>query len=138
MMITPTPAVREMVVKELRNNRLMAVVARRYDLPLSKVRQIADEEGLTVRKKKVRLDLTNRHTDEVPERLRPFVVHIKRVTEGWPDSEAILNAREAYDAGTVEICTGRLSGETDLLYLCVIPRKKPVTREPYFSANYEG
>lgn len=63
-----------------------------------------------------------------------YIVAIRSVFEtlGWRNNDkAIIKAREDYDAGKVELCTGR-DGENLILY--AIPRKVIAKgRKPYFN-----
>lgn len=63
------------------------------------------------------------------EALRPFIVAVKR-HDRWPFEyePALAEAREAYCAGTHEMCQGR-DGQTIIQYL--IPRKVPVPPRPF-------
>lgn len=136
---TLTPAVREMVTKELRRpGAIPTSIARRYNVPLRTLRSIQEEEGLVVSRTR---SLQGDCQGEIPDRLKPFVLHVKALQDPWPDTPEIAQAKNDYDEGLVELCTGRLrrEGARDALVLYRIPRRtRDEKRSPYFSHVYEG
>lgn len=68
-----------------------------------------------------------------PKHLQKYLVAVTKVYEGW-DNELpeIAKARQSYDEGKIEMCTGR-DGLNLLMY--AFPKKKPsMQNRPYFSA----
>lgn len=65
-------------------------------------------------------------------RKKKYVIARRHVEDPWwPESPELEKAKADYDAGLVEICTGR---EGDWFLLYCIPRKEPDTkRAAYFS-----
>ena len=67
--------------------------------------------------------------------LQKYIVAITNVTVSWDNNNPdIKKARENYENGTHEMCTGR-DGMNLILYS--IPRKQKTYRKPYFSAMEE-
>lgn len=134
-----TAPVRGMIKDELRRSgSVPSAIARRYSVPISTVREIREEAGLSVARTR---SLTEECHEEVPDRLKPYLVYIKPIYDDWPETAEIQQAKQDYDDGIVEICQGRLrrSGKRDALALYRIPRKKrDDNRRPYFSHVYEG
>lgn len=67
--------------------------------------------------------------------LQEFIIGIRDLAEcgGWDNSETkIKNARQDYDDGKIEMCTGR-DGMNCILY--AIPRRNPIIRKPWFKTN---
>ena len=138
--VVPLP-VRKMIENDLkRTPKSEYVIARRYGVTKNVIKSIqADLEkqsGVPV----TRSAGPKVEPEEIPARLRGFVLEIKAVCAQWSMSEAMQKARQDYDDGLVELCTGRLKRKHgDVLVLYCIPRKKPdPRRRPYFSAVYEG
>lgn len=72
-----------------------------------------------------------------PVEMQKYIIAVKDVRDGqgWPNkSPEIVSARNAYDDGLVELCTGR-DGFNILLYS--IPRVQPVIRKAYFRDTTE-
>lgn len=65
------------------------------------------------------------------QELRAYIVSRTKAGAGWPlaDLSKIMTARRDYDAGLVEMCTGR---DGKFLILYSIPRKQPTDSRPYF------
>lgn len=129
------PNVREAIVEELRKPAsIEGAVARRYGLTLDQVKTLKEEEGLAPKRVFVS-HLT--HIDRVPERLRPFVVAIKHLSDPWPNDDRVREAKMNYDCGLSETAIGRVhtdDPENDLMYFCEFPRKvSAARRHPYFS-----
>lgn len=64
--------------------------------------------------------------------LQKYLISRTRAGAAWPaaDAPAIQHARNEYDAGIIEMCTGR---DGDWLILYAIPRRTPAhNRLPYF------
>jgi hypothetical protein len=68
--------------------------------------------------------------------LQKHIVAIRRADESWPDNDPkIQEARDAYDAGKVTLCTGR-DGLNMILY--AIPKKViDINPTPYFVEEEE-
>ena len=69
-----------------------------------------------------------------PQPMQRFIVAIRDVAHaaGWDNTDdRIKQARKHYDAGEVEIATGR-DGFNLIMY--AIPRREKIRRKPYFSA----
>ena len=67
-----------------------------------------------------------------PKKLQKYIVATKKVYEDW-DNEApkLSKARQDYDDGKIEMCTGR-DGLNLIIY--AFPKKKPsMENRPYFS-----
>lgn len=65
-----------------------------------------------------------------PEHLRKYAVARKNVLQTWDNDDlAIARAREAYEAGTHTMCTGR---DGDWLILYSIPLRKRDPKPNYF------
>ena len=116
------------------------VIARRYGLSKSVVADIAAQmrgpvSPLVSRPMTIKVD-----PEEIPERLRRYVVQVKAVNAPWVIDESLKTARREYDDGEVELMTGRLRRQHgDALVLYKVPRVRPdARRRPYFSAIYEG
>ncbi len=63
-----------------------------------------------------------------------FTVARKRADASWNNEDpAVAAARAAYEAGTVDMCTGR---DGNWLILYAIPRKKPAPRVGYFLPEF--
>jgi hypothetical protein len=121
-----TPAVRAEIVAELRKVRgASSKVAKNLGYPLTIVLEVKDE-----------MDSIPRTIREEqfggfgrPE-LRDHVVARKRAHESWDNTDpAIANARNAYEAGSHDMCTGR---DGDWLILYCIPQQKVTPRPDYF------
>lgn len=63
-------------------------------------------------------------------KLDRFQIAAKNVRAPWPVTREIIEAKQRYDRGEVEIVTGR-DGETLLLY-CIPRREIAKNRRPYF------
>ena len=72
--------------------------------------------------------MTHRH---VPPRLAPFLIACRHASAPWERTPVVEQAKAAYDAGLVEICTGR---DFDTFFLYAIPRRKPGRPRRYFLA----
>lgn len=71
----------------------------------------------------------------LPIRMPQYVVSARHVYEYWPieTHEAILDARDSYDAGLVEMTQAKVCNH---FILYAIPRTRPAkNRRPYFRAN---
>lgn len=114
-----------LIVHELRSNKDCSKIARMLGLPIRVVREVAVAQT----------GYFQASTDGRGRlKLRKYVIAERNIAQPWPVTDVIQAAHEAYDAGLVEICTGR-DGFTQFLYC--IPRKEPVKdREPYFSRNF--
>ena len=66
--------------------------------------------------------------------LADHIVATRRFFDEWDnDDPGIVEARQAYDDGNVEMCTGRDEAR-GLFVLYAIPRRRPIDRKcPYFS-----
>ena len=63
-------------------------------------------------------------------KLDRYIVVRKHVNSAWPITRDLIIAKQQYDLGEVEICTGR---DGDELILYAIPRKQIAKgRTPYF------
>lgn len=71
-----------------------------------------------------------------PKHIQKYLIATTRTHTPWDNENPLIKkAREDYDAGKIEMCTGR-DGLNLLLY--AIPRKMiDTTRKPYFSAVEE-
>jgi hypothetical protein len=73
------------------------------------------------------------------EELQQFAVAKKRPQDEWPNTPQIQRAKVDYDAGLVEMATGRARTiKGPMLILYVIPRKVPAVRGPYFGRNFNA
>jgi hypothetical protein len=126
-------SVQEMVKADLAGPASDSSIARRYSLTLPELKALKNTFGMVVRTRRRKSpDLPG----IIPEHMQQYVVAIKVLDESWPGSAEIGMAREQYDRGDVELCTGRVQidgDRRDLLVLYSIPRKNPAThRAPYF------
>ncbi len=120
-----TPEIREEISRDLRKTRAPARTARNLGYTIHMVLEVLEEEKHP-----------RPFRDEVygglgrPD-IRDFTVDRKKVWEVWDnDKPAIAKARADYEAGTIEMCTGR---DGDWLILYAIPRTKQATdRAGYF------
>lgn len=134
-------SVRELIEGDLKKNpNGLYVIARRYGVSKSVVETISQEMRNGVPNRVAKPVTVSLDPEEIPARLRPYVVEAKPVCAPWSMSEDIRSARQAYDEGNVELCTGRIRRRHgDVLVLYCIPRKTPDTRRsPYFASIYEG
>lgn len=113
---------KEMIKDELRRSQDYSKIARRLGVPIGEVRRIDIMEN-------------GRFFSLPRPELEKYVVATKHVDDVWDNNDpAIKAARQAYDDGLVEICTGR---NGFMLTLYAIPRKeKAVGRMPYFSRDF--
>ena len=115
----------ELIQSYRRDGLTDSKIERRTGIPLFKIR---DLDGTTVPENGRVLtdDRMGRHG------LREFILVTKDVNDVWPNSDPrIQAAKDRYDAGLCEICTGR-DGDTLILY--EIPRQRPVEgRHRYFA-----
>lgn len=133
-------SVRELIEADLKKNpNNQYVIARRYGVTKGVVQAILrDMENPNARSiaQPVTVNVT---PDEIPERLREFLIEVKPVCAEWSMSDALKKARQEYDDGLVELCVGRIRrAHGDVLVLYRIPRVRPTQRRPYFSSIYEG
>lgn len=121
------------LTRELKSGKTTPVkVATRYGVPVSLVRFIMEETPSPN-------TVFTKHSEDGWGRtaLRPHIVTRKKADEAWkPEDEAIiLEARNAYDAGDVEMCQGR---DGDFIILYAVKRKKKANRDyAYFEMESE-
>lgn len=116
---------REEIIRELTRLRSPSKVARKTGYALTDILPIADE--LAGQPRNVREETFGGYGR--PE-LRDNLVARKRAHETWDNTDpAIAAARDAYEAGTHDMATGR---DGDWLLLYSVPLKKPVPRPDYF------
>ena len=98
-------------------------IARAFDLSISEVRDLDIEHN-------------NRFHGYDVERMKQYEVARCRPEKGWNNTlRSIREAREKYDAGLIEMVTGRCGKE---LILYAIPRVHiDRKREPYFSRKFQ-
>ncbi|WP_034830424.1 hypothetical protein [Inquilinus limosus] len=112
----------EMLLQDLSRGKDPLRVSKLYGVPLRLVRELAAK----VENKPV--------VNDRPD-LAQYAIASKHVDALWPVNDVIQAAKDEYDAGLVEIVTGR-SGSTLTLYR--IPRKhQDKKRIPYFSRSEE-
>lgn len=118
---------REQILDELKRTPDESKVARRLGLPVRIIRDIHINDGQHC---VVSEDGLGR-----PE-LRQYIIAIKHVDDVWDNRDPkIMAARTRYDAGEVEVVTGR-DGFNLILYS--IPRKNPdPNRRVYFARRFE-
>lgn len=120
-----TTEIRDEIVQALLKLRSPSKVARALGVELRVILPIADELAGTPRV--VRQEVYGGFGR--PE-LEDFLVARKRAHETWDNTdEAIAAAREAYEAGTHDMATGR---DGDWLLLYSIPQRKVTPRPDYF------
>lgn len=126
MNIELTPAVRGEIIAELRKVRGAASkVAKNLGYPLVLVLEVKDEMDSIPRSVR-----EEQHGGYGRPELRDFLVARKRAHESWDNTDpAIADARNSYEAGSHDMCTGR-DGDWLLLYL--IPQDKVTPRPDYF------
>lgn len=100
--------------------------------------KVADAVGISARTVLEIIDEHGHKVSQIQERhegwgrpeLRDFLVARTKAGTSWDNDEPeIAEARRAYEAGTVELCTGR-DGRYLLLY--AFPRKRKEPRPGYF------
>lgn len=138
--MTKSPAgLREQIEEQLKRGSNYYVIARRFGTTITVVNNVAGSLGLSP--SEVDLSKVVDLRALVPKRLEKFILQIKPICGTWNfSSHPLMQARHAYDAGRVELVTGRISdGRQDYLVLYQIPRKiVDKKRRPYFSVTYEG
>ena len=104
----------------------LAKVAHENGVPIGLVRVVYDELPVTS-SSFTRLSEDGWGRQE----LRDYIVSRKKVDGSWPDSDnkIIVEARQKYDDGLIELCQGR-DGDFTILY--AIPRRSIIRRRPYF------
>lgn len=116
--------VKEVLYEWTRLKRSPYKVAAAVGIGVREVLTIIDDHGHTIS------EIVERHDGEGRPELREFVVARKLVTERWDnDSAEVAKARWDYEAGLIEMATGR-DGRWLLLY--AFPRKRPAPRPDYF------
>lgn len=124
-----TPEIRQEIVAELRKTRAPGKVARSLGIDIRLVLPIADElSGLPRTSHEERFGGYGR-----PE-LSEFLVGRKRAHETWDNSDPLIaGARDAYEAGTHDMATGR---DGDWLLLYSIPKRRVTPRPAYFQPEF--
>jgi hypothetical protein len=134
-------SVRELIEADLRRTPgNHYVIARRYGVTkgvIAKIVSAMQHPGGLMVAKPITVKV---EPEEIPARIRGYVLQIKAVNAPWVVNDELKRARQEYDDGEVELTTGRLRRtHGDALVLYRIPRKKvDASRRPYFSAFYEG
>lgn len=121
-----TPLEEENVIAYLRAGKEVVRTARFWNVPVGEVKEIAGRLAIETGTGAVRKDISH------------FAIATKHVDARWPDTAEIKQARLDYEAGTVEMATGRSydangrRGTIQTLY--VFPRRHPVkNRAPWFT-----
>lgn len=124
-MIELTPEIRDEILHDLRKTRAPARTSRNTGYPIRLVLQVHEEDS---QPRTVRQEIYGGYGR--PE-VQQFIVARKRAWEVWNNEDNdIATARNMYEAGTVEMCTGR---DGDWLILYAIPRQhRDPNRAGYF------
>ncbi len=124
-MIELTPEIREEVLRDLRKTRAPTRTSKNTSYPIRLVLQVQEEDNhpRTVREE--------RYGGFGRPEIQQYTVARKRAWETWNNEDNdIATARNMYEAGVVELATGR---DGDWLILYAFPRKKrEPNREGYF------
>ncbi len=121
---------REIVVKELETTDVVTIV-RKYGFALRDVREVQIA--------KLKLHVVGADPEWGRPEIQQYAIARKEIDDQpWDLTDGrIVQARKDYDAGLIEMATGRANTEAGpFLILYAIPRRKPIDREPYFSRDF--
>jgi hypothetical protein len=110
---------------ELNQGDDLVTIARKWGCSLTELRDLKAE-------------LQGKPAEGERESMQKYAIARTRAGCPWMKSDRILQAQKDYDAGLIEMATGRVNTEDGpFLILYAIPRKVPDTkRTPYFSRNF--
>lgn len=121
---------RQIVETELKTSDVVSIV-RKYGFTLRDVRDVQIA--------KLKLTVVGVDPDWGRAEIQQFAIARKPIDDQpWDLSDGkIERARKDYDAGLVEMATGRANTAAGPhLILYVFPRRKPIFREAYFSRDF--